>query len=302
MSTTLENRIEHLFHDRGDCLKKIAYLFAERRSQWLVQDEIIKLLDHNYADSTICKNFKILSSPMNELDGHSYIETGSQRSVRGRPAIRWKLSQAASDVLFKLAASHTDIGAPAPLRIGKVIIPPVEITPNQEASTTWLLPNDIVALREQKIGEKNADRLLRDIADGMHAEDFYDLKHHASPGRIPKLRRLTCEGVKEYASDTNQTPILVSAYIAPNWIGIWETDFGELEIVLETANENPRYFGRYSNGTIEGRTEADTLIGTWYEGTNSGDFEFTMFAGGHSFWGDRYDGGHRKGWNGRMIG
>jgi hypothetical protein len=108
--------------------------------------------------------------------------------------------------------------------------------------------------------------------------------------------------VKEYASDTNQTIITTRVYIAPNWIGVWETDFGELEIVLETTNENPRYFGRYSNGTIEGRTEADTLIGTWYEGANSGDFEFTMFAGGHSFWGDRYDGGHRKGWNGRMIG
>ena len=239
---------------------------------------------------------------MNELDGHSYIETAPQRSARGRPAIRGKLGQAATDTLFKSVASHTNIGAPAPLRIGKVVIPPVEITPNQKASTTWLLPNDIVALRKKKIGEKNADRLLRDIADGMHAEDFYDLKHHTSPGRIPKLRCLTCEGVKEYASDTNQTIITTRVYIAPNWIGVWETDFGELEIVLETTNENPRYFGRYSNGTIEGRTEADTLIGTWYEGANSGDFEFTMFAGGHSFWGDRYDGGHRKGWNGRMIG
>ena len=261
----------------------------------MVQDEIIKLLGRDYADSTIGKNFKILSLPMNELKGHCYIETCPQRSTRGRPAIRGKLSQAASDVLFRLADSHTldDIGAPASLQIGKVVIPPVKIT------TKWLLPKDIVALRKQKIGEKEADRLLRDVADGVCAEDFYDLKHHTTPGRIPKLRRLTREGVKEYAADTNQMPVHTIAYIAPNWIGIWETDFGKLEIVLETANENPMHIGRYSNGTIEGRAEADTLIGTWHEGANSGDFKFTMFAGGHSFWGDRYDGPHRKAWNGR---
>lgn len=311
MSTTLENRIEHLLHDRGDCLKKIACLFAERRSQWLVQDEIINLLGRNYANSTISKNFKILSSQMNELNGYSYIETGTQRNARGRPAIRGRLSQAASDMLFKSVASHTldDIGAPGSLQIGKVVIPPVEITPDQKDSTTrpvWLLPNDIVALRKQKIGEKNADLMLQDIANRMCASDetifagdFWDLKHHTSPGRIPKLRRLTCEGVKEYASDTNRTTYLIRAYIAPNWVGIWDTDFGKLEIV----NEHPRYIGRYPNGTIDGKTEADTLFGTWHEGENSGDFKFTMFAGGHSYWGDRYDGAHRrlKGWNGRMI-
>ncbi|MCX6677404.1 MAG: hypothetical protein NTU95_05605 [Methanothrix sp.] len=316
MSTSIEKRIEHLFSDRGSCLKEIARIFAERRGQWLVQEDIINLLGADYPNSTISNNFKMLSSPMKELNGHSYIETGTQESPRGRPAKKGRLSEAAFEVLFKLVASHTldDIGAPASIQIGRVVIPPIVIKPDPKVSAkrpVCLLPNDIVALRKQKIGEKNADCMLRDIAnkeyasDGtIYAEDFYDLKHHASSGRIPKLRRLTDKGAEEYASDTNSAIALLCAYLTPNWVGTWETDFGKLEIMPEIENEHPKYIGRYPNGTIEGKTETDTLIGTWHEETNSGDFEFTMFGGGQSFWGDRYDGAHRRlrGWSGKMVG
>jgi hypothetical protein len=303
MPSTLEQRIEHLFPDKGNCLKEIACIFVARRGLWLVQEDIINLLGKKYANSTICSNFKKLSLPMKEIENNCYIETNILKNTRGRPTIRGRLSEAASERIFKLVPPVSE-RPKSKSKIGRIVVPSMKIPTNPPS---WLPSESIVALRKQKIGEKETDCLLRDIADNKDApettpfaQSYFDFKNYQRPGPRPCWHCLTDAGLREFASDTNQTTVILTAYLAPNWVGTWDTDFGKLEII----NEHPRYIGRYSDGTIEGRTEADTLIGTWHEGANSGDFQFTMFAGGHSFWGDRYDGAHRrlKCWNGRMIG
>lgn len=156
--------------------------------------------------------------------------------------------------------------------------------------------------------EKNsAERTVRNHLDKLKLDGAIK-KTTRTPtgksGRAPEVYYLSDDFMAKLELYLNMKKMklgcLVDAYIAPNWLGIWETNFGELEIA-----EGPSgYIGKYPNGTIEGNTEADTFIGTWHEGANSGDFEFTMFEGGQSFWGDRYDGAHRRlrGWSGKMVG
>jgi len=281
-------------------LKEIARLFAERRGQWLTQGDIINLIGDKYSNSTISSNFKKLSSPMKELEDHCYLET-EVLDNRGQP-IRAQLSEVAYEKLFRLVTPV--IQKPASTRIGRIEVPPLVM------KNVWLPPEDMVALRKQKIGEKEADCLLRDIAERKHVldgdvfvTDYYDLKRHNAPGPIPQLHRLTDMGIMEFASDINQCGYSIDIYIAPNWAGIWETNIGRLEIVDEIVDEQLRYIGTYPNGTIEGKAEGDMFAGTWHEGSNSGDFEFTAYAGGRSFWGDRYDHMFHRlcGWNGKLL-
>lgn len=228
---------------------------------------------------------------MKELEDHCYLET-EVLDNRGLP-IRARLGEAASEKLFKLVTSV--IQKPSSVRIGRIEVPPLVM------GNLWLPPEDMVALRKQKIGEKEADRLLRDIAeDGdVFATKYYDLKRHNTPGPITQLHRLTNVGIKKFASDTNCGGYSLDMCIVPNWAGIWETNIGRLEIVDEQLS----YIGTYPGGTIEGRAEGDTFVGTWHEGSKSGDFELTAYTGGRSFWGDRYDHRHHRlcGWNGQLL-
>jgi len=153
----------------------------------------------------------------------------------------------------------------------------------------------------------SAERTVRNHLDKLKLEGAIKKTTRASTGKSGRAPEVYCLSDDFMAQlelhlimKKMKLGYLVDAYIAPNWVGIWETNFGKLEIV-----EGPSgCIGKYPNGTIEGKTEADTFIGTWHEETNSGDFEFTMFDGGQSFWGDRYDGAHRrlKGWSGKMVG
>jgi hypothetical protein len=125
---TLEQRIANLFadkkrkepssiasHQKKRCpargkktdqktpMEAVALLFAERRGRWLTTDDIIRLINRRFAESTVLKAFKKISCPMDVLGGHSYIDTESIKSEgRGRPIVRGRLSEAACEKIFAL--------------------------------------------------------------------------------------------------------------------------------------------------------------------------------------------------------
>ena len=88
------------------------------------------------------------------------------------------------------------------------------------------------------------------------------------------------------------------AHIALRWAGIWDTDFGLLEI-----KDGYPTTGKYPGGRIEGNAISDTLKGTWYEGAKSGSFEFKRGDGRNSFSGKRFGNiNQRLGeWNGTLL-
>ena len=212
-TSTLEQRIEYLFRDRGSCLKEIASIFARRRENWLTQKDIINLIGKKYHNSTICSNFKKLSLPMKELDNHSYIDTEDLKKIdRGRPAIRGMLGKAASDKIFILVNPVEQI--PQSCKVGKIEILPFHVE-KKDGRDAWLSPEDILRLREQKIGKTEANRLLQNLLKVNKedtpkkmpfAEHFFDFRNHDRPGPIPRQNRLTNDGLVELASDKNEVP------------------------------------------------------------------------------------------------
>ncbi len=96
----------------------------------------------------------------------------------------------------------------------------------------------------------------------------------------------------------NERRIGYRAHVALIWKGIWDTDFGRLEI----KGGNPT-IGKYTTGKIEGKAISDTLIGKWFEGTKSGSFEFKMDTSRRSFSGIRcsYINQQRSEWNGTLL-
>jgi len=214
MASSLEERIEYLFANRGSCLKEMACIFAERREEWLTQEDIINLIGQKYHNSTICSNFKKLSLPIKELDNHSYINTEVfKNNGRGRPAIRGRLSEAASKKIFTLVTPVKERPSSYFVelnKIGRVEILPMPVG-KPTGPTMWLSPEDVMTLRKQKIGDKRADRLLQDIVnnkDEHFAEDFIGFKNRR-PGPIPFiLHRIVPEGLRKFGSDENRKTLI----------------------------------------------------------------------------------------------
>ena len=89
---SLEQRIENLFPNKTrketGPIAMVALIFAERRGRWLTQTDVIDLINKKFSDSTVRKAFKILSRPLDVLDGYSFIDTESvKKEGRGCPVI-----------------------------------------------------------------------------------------------------------------------------------------------------------------------------------------------------------------------
>jgi hypothetical protein len=90
-----------------------------------------------------------------------------------------------------------------------------------------------------------------------------------------------------------------------NWTGIWDTDWGEMELFQSEGVVSGNY--SYDTGQILGTVSGEKLIGTWSEDPSfappddAGDFEFTMSEDCGSFSGNwRY--GSSGEWEGTWSG
>lgn len=160
---SIEQRIEHLFpSEKGkgpSPIAMVATLFAERRGQWLTQVDIIKLVNRKFGDSTIRKAFKELSLPMDDLDGRPFIEVESVKEDRpGGPILRGRISDAATEKLFKSVTSVNKEPPSCFIRKMRLELPPLKI------NDRYLPPNDIVDVRKLKSGEDYTSSLLHKLA------------------------------------------------------------------------------------------------------------------------------------------
>ncbi len=224
---SLEQRIKYLFFNSehkkfsqvAESTLMVARIFAERRGQWLTNEDVIRLTNCQFGDSTIRKAFKKLSSPLDSSDGFSFIDTEEiKKAGKGRPIIRGRISEAASDKLFSLV-KRTKKKPPAhKLRlsgIGQVEIPPLK------TRDEYVSPEDMIAFREQRIGKEVNLRHLRKIvkanpiAEGLPNKAYTERsrirvsEHRAGP--FPKRVSITDIGFIELAAD--EWPLALSASI-----------------------------------------------------------------------------------------
>jgi len=169
MGSSIRDQIEWLFASRRDCLKEIAVVFARGHGKWISMEEIINQVGKNYPNSTIYSNFKTLSSPMKELGNHSYIIESRKNCGKRKPALKGKLSDAASERLFSLA-HHAHEKPPSKILTlrgaGQVEIPALS------AGTNYVPPDEMMALRERKIGKEETLRRLRNVADSKPGSEL----------------------------------------------------------------------------------------------------------------------------------
>jgi predicted RNase H-like HicB family nuclease len=210
---SLEQRINHLFPSRKSKrtspIAMVAIFFAERRESWLTQDDVIKLMNKKFSSSTTRKAFKELSRPLDVLGGYSFIDTESiKTNGKGRPIIRGRLSEAASGKIFELVPAVKE--KPQSYfrsinQVGKIEMPPF-LVKKEHDSSAWLPPNDILELREKKIGKLQTNRLLRSLANKgkPHAESIDILKNHHF-GPLPSRQiRIMDAGQRDLATDENR--------------------------------------------------------------------------------------------------
>lgn len=67
----------------------------------------------------------------------------------------------------------------------------------------------------------------------------------------------------------------------PSWTGVWDTTYGNMELTQSNGNVTGTY--DFAQGSIQGTVQGNKLIGTWIEGEDSGEFEFTLSTDGDSF-------------------
>jgi hypothetical protein len=210
---SLEQRVEYLFPSKKrkgpSPIAMVALIFAERRGRWLSQNDVIYLMNKKFSSSTIRRAFKELSQPLDFLEGYSFIDTESvKRDGKGRPAIRGKLSETATERIFELVPAVKE--KPQSCfrlinQVGKVEIPPFLVTTKNYGSM-WLSPEDILRLRKKKIGNKQTNRLLKDVATKgkPYAKSIDILKNHHF-GPLPSHQiYITDAGQCMLGSDDNQ--------------------------------------------------------------------------------------------------
>jgi len=198
----------------------VAIIFAERRGTWLTQNDVISLAKKKFANSTVRKAFRELSRPLDFLEGHSFIDIESiKRDDRGRPTIRGKLSEAATERIFELV---TPVKEKTPIcfryihKKGKFEIQPL-VVKSKSYGIKWLPPEDILRLREKKIGKKQTNRLLKEFAEKKkpYAKSVDILKNHHF-GRLPYSQtRIMKAGRIKLASDQNRSFAMLDAILVP---------------------------------------------------------------------------------------
>jgi hypothetical protein len=167
---TIEQRIENLFPGKkridNSTIAVVASFFAERRGQWLTQSDIITLINKRFADSTVRKAFKELSCPTASLDGHSFIDTELVKIKDvGGPIMRGRLSEAATKKIFTLV---TPVNEKSPSLFNeqyRLELPPLKI------GDTYLPPDEIIRLRNQKSGQEYTQGLLRRMKNDIPGAD-----------------------------------------------------------------------------------------------------------------------------------
>jgi hypothetical protein len=225
---SIEQRLEHLFlskkRKRPSPIMMVALAFAERRGTWLTQNDVISLANKKFANSTVRKAFRELSRPLDVLEGHSFIDLESiKRDDRGRPTIRGRLSEAATERIFELVTPVKE-KPPSSFRLilhkeGKSEVPPL-LLKSKSNGNKWLPPEDILRIREKKIGKKQTNRLLKGIAKKgkPYAEpvDILEILKNHHFGRLPYHQtRIMDDGQIELASDQNRSCAMVDAILAP---------------------------------------------------------------------------------------
>ena len=90
------------------------------------------------------------------------------------------------------------------------------------------------------------------------------------------------------------TPAATSPMPLSTWTGVWDTDWGTMELTQSDGSVTGTY--EHDQGQIQGTVQGNKLIGTWSEypsyapPDDAGDFEFTLSPDGNSFSGRwRYD-------------
>jgi hypothetical protein len=167
---SIEQRIGHLFpHERGkgpSSIAMVATLFAERRGQWLTQVDLIKLVNKKFGDSTIRKAFRELSLPMDALNGHSFIDTEYIKvKDHGGPILRGRLSDAATEKIFKLVTPVNQEPPSYFIREKQLEVPPLQI------GDKYLSPECILSLLNEKYGEEYTRGLLNKMAKDKPGDD-----------------------------------------------------------------------------------------------------------------------------------
>ena len=206
---TLERRIRHLIPlRRGSCLMETAIVFATSRDRWFTVEDLSDWINsggRKHSLATLYRSLKELSKPLATLNGYGFIDLEIiKKEGRGRPYIRAKLSEAASQKLFALVAPKKKaVSYPVNLLyqlsgMGHIEIPPLKIEGG------FLPPEDIISLREQKIGKTGFRYLLHSLYpfDAIKKEKVSGTRRW---GRKPEHQYLLKEeGVKKILSDENQ--------------------------------------------------------------------------------------------------
>ena len=197
-------------------------------------DDLIKIFGKIYANSTIWCNFKKLSSPMGELGNHCYINIEVIKNNRGRPTLRGRLSETASEALSFRNASSSKSKPPSCIlkNIGKFV--QVEIPP-LSAGDKYVSPKDMITLSERLIGkDETSKRLMRllktDVSgkDRSYTERAKILVSEHKVGPYPKRIRFTNPGLIElYANEQHQT-LCADMILSP--AGTLEDDLKLLEV------------------------------------------------------------------------
>lgn len=85
------------------------------------------------------------------------------------------------------------------------------------------------------------------------------------------------------------------------WTGVWETTYGDMQLSQSDGSVTGTY--EVDQGSIEGTVQGNKLIGTWSEGEDAGEFEFTLSPDGNSFigrWRDDSSGDWTE-WTGTRV-
>ena len=105
-----------------------------------------------------------LSRELDALNGHSFIDTEFIKNAgRGGPIVRGRLSEAASERIFTLVRPVNQKPTSCTIWKNRLILPPLHI------EDKYLLPEDILTLRNRKSGEEYTRSLLNKMSKDIRA-------------------------------------------------------------------------------------------------------------------------------------
>ena len=177
---SLEQRVGHLLPKKGRkekrCLIEIALAFAKCHDSWLTIEDLDRLMKGSgkkYSRSALYEAVADLSSSIDSLDGHSYIDKETANIGSGRPVIKGRLSISAFRKIYEIVKSENEYPEPSPRfhglkGKGRIKISPISMEIGYERNghknkkKMFLLPLDNV---EQKLGQGKVDRIFNSLLD-----------------------------------------------------------------------------------------------------------------------------------------